>query len=161
MIWQNNTCRSQVTTPFEFCFSCWIFVKVFALISFSCYINGVVKFQTWISLNWYIWISLSCYMDLFKLIHMDLSCCMDFSILIFGFVTYICQSCSMHSSPFARQNQAEVWPRFQSLLKLLLWTKGVAVGWFKELNALGPLCLWQCLTWEGSFWWTGICSELQ
>ena len=27
--------------------------------------------------------------------------------------------------PFAKQNQVEVWPRFQSLLKLLLWTKGV------------------------------------
>ena len=95
MIWQNNTCRSQVTTPFEFCFSCWIFVKVFALIFFSCYIYGVVKLQTWISLKWYIWISRSCYMDLSKLIHVDLSCCMDFSILIFGFVTYTCQSCPM------------------------------------------------------------------
>ena len=55
MIWQNNIYRTQVTTPFEFCSNCWIFVKVFALISFSCYIYGVVKFQTWISLNWYIY----------------------------------------------------------------------------------------------------------
>ena len=31
----------------------------------------------------------------------------------------------MYFSPFA--NQAEVWPRFQSLLKLLLWTKGVDI----------------------------------
>ena len=35
----------------------------------------------------------------------------------------ICQSCSF--SPFAKQNKTEVSPRFQSLLKLLLWTKGV------------------------------------
>ena len=146
MIWQNNTCRFQDTTAFEFCSNCWIFVKVFALIFFSCYIYGVVKLQTWISLKWYIWISRSCYMDLSKLIHVNLSCCMDFSILIFGFVTYICQSCSMHSSPFAGQNQAEVWPRFQSLSKLLLWYK--VFEWVKVLNALGLLCLWQCFVVE-------------
>ena len=52
------------------------------------------------------------------------------------------QNCSMHLSTFAKQNQAEVWPRFQSFLKLLLWTKGVE--WIEVLNALGPLCLWQC-----------------
>ena len=39
----------------------------------------------------------------------------------------------LYFSPFARQNQAEVWPWFQSLLKLLLWTKGVE--WLKVLNA--------------------------
>ena len=33
------------------------------------------------------------------------------------------------------------WPKFQSLWKLLLWTKGVE--WVKVLNALGPLCLCQ------------------
>ena len=44
-------------------------------------------------------------------------------------------------SSFAKQNQAEVSKRFQSLLKLLLWIKGVE--WVKVLNALGPLCLLQ------------------
>ena len=63
-----------------------------------------------------------------------------------GFVrvdSWICQSCSMYFSPFAKQNQAEVWPRFKSLLKFLLWTK--CVEWFKVLNPLDPLCFWQCL----------------
>ena len=50
--------------------------------------------------------------------------------------------CSMFFLSFAKQNQAEVWPRFPTLLKLLLWTK--VVEWLKVLNALGPLCLWQC-----------------
>ena len=49
----------------------------------------------------------------------------------------------MYFSPFVRQNQAEVWPRFQSLLKLPLWAKGVE--WNKVLNVWGQLCLWQCL----------------
>ena len=41
-------------------------------------------------------------------------------------------------------NQTEVWPRFQSLSKLLLWTK--CVKWVKVLlKALGHLCLWRCL----------------
>ena len=40
------------------------------------------------------------------------------------------------------QNQAEVWPWLQSLLKLLLRPKGV--DRVKVLNALGPLCLWRC-----------------
>ena len=38
-------------------------------------------------------------------------------------------------------NQAEVWPRLQCLLKLLLSTKGVE--WVKVLNSLDLLCLWQ------------------
>ena len=67
--------------------------------------------------------------------------------------------------PFAKQNQAEVWPRFQSLLKLLLWNKGVE--WVKVLNALDPLCLWQCLEYTthlkcglrcGRVWW--ICGRV-
>ena len=48
---------------------------------------------------------------------------------------------SLYFSPFARHNHAEVWPRYQSLLKLLFWTKDVE--WVNVLNALGPL--WQCL----------------
>ena len=40
----------------------------------------------------------------------------------------------MYFSPFAKQNQVEVWPQFQSLLKLLLWTKGVEFN--KVLNTL-------------------------
>ena len=37
----------------------------------------------------------------------------------------------------------EIPPRFKSSMKLLFWTKGVE--WVKVLNALGLLCLWQCL----------------
>ena len=71
---------------------------------------------------------------------------MDFSELLIAFVTvaiWICQSCFVYFSPFAQQNQAEVWPRFQSSLKLLLWTKGVE--WVKVLNSLGLLYFWQRL----------------
>ena len=56
-------------------------------------------------------------------------------------VTWICQSCSMHFSPFAKQNQSEFRPR--PILMLLLWTD--VVEWIKVLNALGLLCLWKCL----------------
>ena len=86
---------------------------------FSKLLHGFVKID--------IWISLSCYMNLSKLIHI---------------FTWICQICFMYFWPFAKQKQAEVGPRFQSLLKLLLWTEGIE--WVKVLNALGPLCLWQC-----------------
>ena len=82
-------------------------------------------------------------MDLSKLIH-------GFSKLLHGFVrigTLTSLSCYTDQSklfylyllPFARQNQAKVWPIFQSFLKLLLWTKGVE--WVKL--ALGLLCLRQ------------------
>ena len=84
-------------------------------------LHGFVKIDTWISL--------SCYMDLSKLLH--------------GFVkvvTWICLSCSMYFLPFAKKNQAEEWQTFQSLLRLLFWTKGVE--WVSVLNALGPLRLW-------------------
>ena len=65
---------------------------------------------------------------------------MDLSKLLHGFVKVFTWILSMYFSHFA--NKAEVWPTFQSLLKLLLWTKGVE--WVKILNVLGPLCLWQC-----------------
>ena len=46
-----------------------------------------------------------------------------------------------------RLYQTRVWSevclRFQCLLKLPLWIKGVE--WVKALNALGPLCLWKCI----------------
>ena len=44
---------------------------------------------------------------------------MDLSKLLHGFVkveAWFCWSCSSYFSLFAKQNQAEVWPRFQSLL---------------------------------------------
>ena len=85
---------------------------------FSRLLHGFVKIDTKISL--------SCHMDLSKLLH-------GFALV----VTRICLSCFMYFSPFAKQNQAEVWPRFQSLLKLPLWTKGV-----ESIQCL-PLCLWQ------------------
>ena len=43
----------------------------------------------------------------------------------------------LYFSSFAKQHQ--VWPRVQSLLKLLLRPK--VVEWVKVLNALGPLCI--------------------
>ena len=63
-------------------------------------------------------------MDLFwlsKLIHEFVKVWL--SKLIHEFVkvvTWICQSCSMYFFSFAKQNQAEVWPRFQSLMHLNL-----------------------------------------
>ena len=51
-------------------------------------------------------------------------------------------SCSIYILPFATQNKAEIFPRFQSFL-LPLWTKGVE--WVKVLNALGALCLLKAL----------------
>ena len=79
------------------------------------------------------WISLSCKLDLSKLIY-SLSCFVDLSKI------------SMYFLPFFKQNQAEVWSQFQSLLMLLLWTIGDK--WVKILNALGLLCLWQCFNLE-------------
>ena len=46
-------------------------------------------------------------------------------------------------SPFAKQNQGEVWPRFQSFLKLLFRAKGI-----KWVNLLCLLCLQQCFLWN-------------
>ena len=82
-------------------------------------IHGFFWVVTWNCQNWY--------MDLLKLLR--------------GFVPCIC---SMYFSPFAKQNQAEVLPRFQSLLKLMLWTKGA--DWAKVINALRTLCLWKCFS---------------
>ena len=77
-------------------------------------------------------------MVFFKLLH-------ELVKLIHGFLKVaarIRQSCSLHFSLFAKQNQAEVWPRVQSLLKLLLWP--MDVDWVNVLNASGQLCLWRC-----------------
>ena len=79
-------------------------------------LHGFVKIDTWISLSWY----------------------MDFKV-----AAWICQSCFMYFLLLVNWNQTQVWPIYQSLLKLLLWTKGVE--WVKVLIALGLLCLWQCL----------------
>ena len=72
-----------------------------------------------------IWTSLGCYMDLSKFIHGFLSnviwicqiCYMDVLKFFYG----VCQSCFMYFSPYAKQKQVEVWPRFQSLLKQHKW----------------------------------------
>ena len=82
-----------------------------------------------------IWISLICYRD-FSCFYMDLS------KLLIGCVKVVTWICFLFCSTFAKQNQADIWPIFQSLLKLLRRTKGVE--WVKVLNALGLLCLWQC-----------------
>ena len=42
----------------------------------------------------------------------------------------------MYFSLFAKQNQAEVWPRFHF--------RTIGVEWVKVPNAWDPLCLWQC-----------------
>ena len=44
---------------------------------------------------------------------------------------------------FAKQNRAEVGPRFQCLVKLLLGTK--CVEWVKVHNVCGLLCLYVCM----------------
>ena len=76
--------------------------------------NAIHKF-CWI--YWVVtWNCQNCFVDF-------VSCDMYLSKLIYGFLkvaSWICQSCSMYFSPFVKQNQAEVWPRFQSLQKLLL-----------------------------------------
>ena len=100
-------------------------------------------------------------MDFSKFLHGFVKIELDFSTLVHGFVNVAPWICFLYiSRPLpnktklrfdkqkrsrqisARQLSAEVWPRFQNLTKLLLWTKGVK--WVTVLNALGPLCLWQC-----------------
>ena len=50
----------------------------------------------------------------------------------------------MYFLPFAKMKKVSLsLIKIQSLLKPLLWTKGDE--WVKVLNALGPLCLWQCI----------------
>ena len=116
----------QVTPLVEFCSSCWICQNLYRDFSNLLDLSKVV---TWICPKWYIvfskllrgflknhsWISLSCYMDLSRLLH--------------GFVKVLTLD-FMYFLPLVKQNQAEVWPRFQSM--------------FKVLNALGPMCLWKC-----------------
>ena len=69
----------------------------------------------------------------------------------FKVVSWICQSCPVYFSLF------ETKLKFDQDLKLLLWTN--VVEWVKLLNALGPLCPWQCLLslFSSSFftwtWW--------
>ena len=65
----------------------------------------------------------------------SLNCHMDLSKLLFGFVKVVTWIClwKLFCISCPLPDQAEVWPWFQSLLKLLLWTKGVE--WLKVLNA--------------------------
>jgi len=49
---------------------------------------------------------------------------MDLLKLLHGFVKVVTWICAMYFSPFVKQKQSDVWPIFQSLLKLLLWIKG-------------------------------------
>ena len=95
---------------------------------FSKFLHGFFKFD--------IWISQSCYMDFSKLIH-------EFVRV----APWICKRCSIYFSPFAKQNKAEVWPRFQCLLKLLLSTNGVE--WVKVptqfLGSVVPLTMFLIL----------------
>ena len=69
---------------------------------------------------------------------------MDLSKLINRFlkpVTWIFQSCSVYFSPFDKQNQADAWPRFHSLLKLLLWNNGESKYWMNAFGFVVPLAM--------------------
>ena len=91
---------------------------------------GFLLFLTWICQNRhgflknFTWTLQSCWVDLLKLLR--------------GLAKHI-----LCISPFTKQNQTEVWLRFQTSLKLLLWTK--CVEWVKVFNSLRPLYLWQRL----------------
>ena len=66
--------------------------------------------------------------------------------------------CSMYFLPFAKQKQAEVSPRFQSFLKLLLWTKLNVLGLVKQLCVGASwISYWRyshkCILVFLSFWW--------
>ena len=85
-----------------------------------------------------------CQMDLSKLLHESVKV-----------VTNICQSCNSDFSIFICWKKNWSLTKFQSLLKPLLWTKGVKL--VKVLSALGLLCPWQCfykskLDWFKSLW---------
>ena len=104
------------------------FVKIDTWISPSYYLDmpkllhGFVKVVTWIFHNWYIWI---------------------FPKLLHGSVkidTWI-SLCCYRDLPKLFMDFLKLLRGF--LLKLLPWTKGVE--WVKVPNALGLLCLWQCL----------------
>ena len=118
------------------------------------------KASHWIPRRFRILLCQSCHMYLSESIHGFLlfvtwicrNCCIDLLRLLLGFVKVVL--C------IAKQNQDEVWPRFQSLLKFLLWTKGVE--WIKALNAFAGItskCIWArnkggndfyCFTFDGS-----------
>ena len=66
---------------------CWILFNFF----------GFVKVIAWIYLRCYIIFWKNWYIDFFMLLQ-----------------TWICQNCFMLFAPFAEQNQAQVWSRFQS-----------------------------------------------
>ena len=117
-----SVCQS-VSAFCEFC-SNWICQS--CSMDFSKLLDGFVKIDRWISL--------SCFMDLSKLIHgywISLGFYMDLSKLIHEISKFLVLL------PFSKQNHAKVWPRFQRLLKRLLWTKGIE--WINQ-----SLCLWQC-----------------
>ena len=99
------------------------FVKVFTLTL----LNGFLKIDTWIYLR--------SYMDLSKLLH--------------GFLKVV----NMHLSKLFYVFLALCWTKLSwSLTKIsevLLWNR--FVEWVKVLNAVGPLCLWQCLSFVGGF----------
>ena len=69
---------------------------------------------------------------------------MDLSKLINRFlepVTWIFQSCSVYFSPFDKQNQADAWPRFHGLLKLLHWNNGESKYWMNAFGFVVPLAM--------------------
>ena len=108
-------------------FSCSYSKRISLSLNFPKKCKMATNLTRWIFQNGCAW---NWYMDFFLAIWICLSSFMDLSMLLYFFL------------PFSKQNQAELWPRFQSFLKLLLWTK--VVEWVKVLNALGPMCLLQC-----------------
>ena len=84
---------------------------------------------------------------------------LDLSHLLHGFVKVLSWICQSYHMDFSKLNLFQVlwqtqpsWSltRFHSLLKLLLWTRGV--DWVKAFNALGPLNLWQSFIVEFYGW---------
>ena len=140
------------------------FVEIDVWISLSCYMDFSKLFFVFFTLSqtkpsWrltkisklVIWICWSFYLELSNLLGRFLiRCYMELSKLIYGFlkvVIWIFQSCSMCFSPFVKQNQAENWPRIQSLLKLLLDTKRCWTCQSTQcLWSVVPLAMFVCKT---------------
>ena len=123
--------QSPITSlPWQSLRQCSLWVE---LLDLSKLFYGFLYVVTWFCQKWYMafskllhelskllatWICLCCYMDVSKLLHAFLALCQT--------------SC------------LQIGPRFQSLLKLLFWSK--AVDWAEALNAVGQLGLKQCFS---------------
>ena len=97
-----------------------------------------------------------CNIDFSKFWHEFICFDMDLSKTLYGFlevVAWVYRVVYLFLA-ICQKKLADLWPRFQSWLKLLLWTK--CVDWVKAFNASGPLCLCQCFHSVTEF----LCSDL-